>query len=262
MEGGLSVARDPARRALRDAGRGGGLRRDRAPGEPQARLSAPALALRARRRLARHARRRDERAARAALRRVLHRLGREPARGRARHRGDRRQDLAAAPTTCDAAPPGTLATHETTDGDHGRIEVRRSVVSHDVAWIASDRRFPGAWRFPDLALVGMTAGPASPAATTSPPPVSPRPPSPPPSAPTGASRTAAGPANMATIRQGKPQGPPKNPRMGRQLPPRSPHLTTPMIFKQFPCLARVAPRSNQADMHDINFSGDRSVIHA
>ncbi len=57
--------------------------------------------------------------------------------------------------SCDAAPPGTLATHETTDGDHGRIEVRRAVVSHDVAWIASDRRFPGAWRFPDLALVGM-----------------------------------------------------------------------------------------------------------
>ena len=55
---------------------------------------APAPALRARHRLARHVERRDERAARAALRRVLHRLGGEPARG-PRHRGDRRQDLAA-----------------------------------------------------------------------------------------------------------------------------------------------------------------------
>lgn len=55
----------------------------------------------------------------------------------------------------DDAPAGALATHETTDGDHGRIEVRRAFVSHDVAWLASDRRFPGEWRFPDLAMVGM-----------------------------------------------------------------------------------------------------------
>ena len=49
-------------------------------GAAQARVPAPAPALRARHRLARHAQRRDERAARAALRRVLHRLGGEPAR--------------------------------------------------------------------------------------------------------------------------------------------------------------------------------------
>lgn len=55
----------------------------------------------------------------------------------------------------DTAPPGALASHETTDGDHGRIETRRAWVSHDVAWLASDRRFPGAWRFPDLAMIGM-----------------------------------------------------------------------------------------------------------
>ena len=97
VEGGLSAARDPARRALRDAGRGGGLRRGRALGPAQARLSAPAPAVRARHPLARHAQRRDERAAGAPLRRVLHRLGGEPARGGARHRGDRRQDLAAEP---------------------------------------------------------------------------------------------------------------------------------------------------------------------
>ncbi|HEX6753580.1 MAG TPA: ISAs1 family transposase [Solirubrobacterales bacterium] len=55
----------------------------------------------------------------------------------------------------DSAPPGTLASHETTDGDHGRIEVRRALVSYDVGWLASDRRFPGEWRFPDLAMLGM-----------------------------------------------------------------------------------------------------------
>ena len=32
---------------------------------------------------------------------------------------------------------------ETTDGDHGRIEVRRHAVSHDADWLATARRFPG-----------------------------------------------------------------------------------------------------------------------
>ena len=57
----------------------------------------------------------------------------------------------------DTAPPGTLATNETTDGDHGRIEVRRAFVSHDVGWITSDRRFPGEWNFQGLAMLGMIA---------------------------------------------------------------------------------------------------------
>ena len=179
----------------------------------------------------------------AAVRRMLHRLGGEPARSGARHRGHRRQDLAAgtgeaaairlhlvsawasrqrlvlgqeavaeksneiiaiplllerlelagALVTIDAmgcqtddrqrrsaasgadyllalkdnwpalaeevrlffdtVPPGALATHETTEGDHGRIEVRRAFVSHDVAWLASDRRFPDERRFLDLAMM-------------------------------------------------------------------------------------------------------------
>ena len=55
----------------------------------------------------------------------------------------------------DTAPPGTLATHETTDADHGRIEIRRAFVSYDVGWIASDRRFPGEWNFPSLAMLGV-----------------------------------------------------------------------------------------------------------
>jgi predicted transposase YbfD/YdcC len=49
----------------------------------------------------------------------------------------------------------TLDRHNTTDGDHGRIEVRRHAVCHDIAWLTSDRRFPGEWRFDGLAMVAM-----------------------------------------------------------------------------------------------------------
>ena len=45
--------------------------------------------------------------------------------------------------------------HTTTDADHGRIEERRHVVSHDVAWLLSDRRHPGEARLPGLAMIGM-----------------------------------------------------------------------------------------------------------
>ena len=48
-----------------------------------------------------------------------------------------------------------LDTFETTDGDHGRIEVRRHAVCHDVAWLFSDRRYPGEVAFPGLAMIGM-----------------------------------------------------------------------------------------------------------
>jgi len=36
------------------------------------------------------------------------------------------------------------------DKDHGRIETRTYWVSHDVAWMMSDRRYPGEHRFPAL----------------------------------------------------------------------------------------------------------------
>jgi len=39
------------------------------------------------------------------------------------------------------APPDDVAV--TTDGDHGRIEVRRAAVVHDAAWLADSHRFPG-----------------------------------------------------------------------------------------------------------------------
>jgi len=43
----------------------------------------------------------------------------------------------------DDAPADELETFQTTDRDHGRIEVRRHVVSHKVDWLAGDSRFPG-----------------------------------------------------------------------------------------------------------------------
>ena len=55
----------------------------------------------------------------------------------------------------DREPATAFETHTTTDGDHDRIEVRRAFVSHDVGWLASDRRFPGEPRFPGLAMIGM-----------------------------------------------------------------------------------------------------------
>jgi predicted transposase YbfD/YdcC len=52
-------------------------------------------------------------------------------------------------------PPGLLDCHETTDGDHGRIEIRRHRVCHDVAWLFSDRRYPDEPSFPGLAMIAM-----------------------------------------------------------------------------------------------------------
>ncbi len=54
-----------------------------------------------------------------------------------------------------APPPGMLAIHETTDGGHGRIEVRRHAVCHDVGWLFSDRRYPNEVAFPGLAMIAM-----------------------------------------------------------------------------------------------------------
>ena len=55
----------------------------------------------------------------------------------------------------DNPPPGAIATHKTVDADHGRIETRRHAVSRQVDWLATDRRFPGEPRFPDLRAVAM-----------------------------------------------------------------------------------------------------------
>jgi predicted transposase YbfD/YdcC len=56
------------------------------------------------------------------------------------------------------ADPATteLQTLEITDKDHGRIETRRYSVSHDVDWLASDRRYPQEPRFHALKSLVMT----------------------------------------------------------------------------------------------------------
>ena len=54
-----------------------------------------------------------------------------------------------------ADPPAGLACHETTDGEHGRIETRRHWLSGEVAWLFSDRRYCGEPAMPELATIGM-----------------------------------------------------------------------------------------------------------
>jgi predicted transposase YbfD/YdcC len=56
------------------------------------------------------------------------------------------------------ADPATtgLQSLEITDKDHGRIETRRTCVSHDVDWLAGDRRYPDERRFPALKSLVMT----------------------------------------------------------------------------------------------------------
>jgi hypothetical protein len=56
-----------------------------------------------------------------------------------------------------AAPPGGLSIQrsQTVDGEHGRIETRRHAICREVDWLFADRRYPGAFRFPGLAALGM-----------------------------------------------------------------------------------------------------------
>lgn len=55
------------------------------------------------------------------------------------------------------ADPGTegLAWHETTDAGHGRLEVRRHAVSHEIDWLFSSRRYPDEPQMPGLACLAM-----------------------------------------------------------------------------------------------------------
>lgn len=56
-----------------------------------------------------------------------------------------------------AEPPKDMLEpiHQTTDADHGRIEVRRHSVCHQVDWLFSDRRYTDEPHFPQLAMIGM-----------------------------------------------------------------------------------------------------------
>lgn len=49
-------------------------------------------------------------------------------------------------------PPGLAEPYETVDN---RLEIRRHVVSHEVDWLRSDRRYPDEPRFPHLAALAM-----------------------------------------------------------------------------------------------------------
>jgi predicted transposase YbfD/YdcC len=55
----------------------------------------------------------------------------------------------------ETAPAEEVEQVETVGKDHGRIEVRNHTGSHVVDWIASDRSYPGAPRFPKLTTIGM-----------------------------------------------------------------------------------------------------------
>ena len=52
-----------------------------------------------------------------------------------------------------ADPPAPLPVFEATDAGHGRVETRRHRVSHDVAWLFSDRAYPDAPRMPGLRTI-------------------------------------------------------------------------------------------------------------
>jgi predicted transposase YbfD/YdcC len=55
----------------------------------------------------------------------------------------------------DKPPPGMMfETHQTVDGDNGRIATRRHSVCYQVDWMTSGRRYPGEPSFPDLAMIG------------------------------------------------------------------------------------------------------------
>jgi len=52
-------------------------------------------------------------------------------------------------------PANTSDSHRELDKGHGRIEERACRVSRQVEWMSGNRRFPGEYRFPQLAAIGM-----------------------------------------------------------------------------------------------------------
>jgi predicted transposase YbfD/YdcC len=53
------------------------------------------------------------------------------------------------------APARELDTAQTLDKGHGRLEMRTHKVSKTVEWVGSERAYPGARRFPGLALIAI-----------------------------------------------------------------------------------------------------------
>jgi predicted transposase YbfD/YdcC len=58
-------------------------------------------------------------------------------------------------TYFETAPAAELSTHVTLEKNHVRIETRTHTVSHAVGWLATERTYPGAPHFPDLAMAAM-----------------------------------------------------------------------------------------------------------
>lgn len=55
----------------------------------------------------------------------------------------------------DTAPAGEVERCQTVGKEHGRLEIRTHTVSPTVDWIAAQRCYPGAPRFPKLATIAM-----------------------------------------------------------------------------------------------------------
>ncbi len=53
------------------------------------------------------------------------------------------------------APAKEIASAETLDNSHGRLEIRNHKVFRAVDWIGSERAFPGAVRFKHLAAIAV-----------------------------------------------------------------------------------------------------------
>jgi predicted transposase YbfD/YdcC len=66
-----------------------------------------------------------------------------------------RPTMAAEVTEYFADPHAVCETHITADADHGRLETRRHLVSHDVDWLFSHRRYPEEPSLPGLATLAM-----------------------------------------------------------------------------------------------------------
>jgi predicted transposase YbfD/YdcC len=58
-------------------------------------------------------------------------------------------------TFFDTAPADEIDSFIDLDKDHGRIERRCCLVTHNVEWLTSNRRFPGEYRFPKLMAIAM-----------------------------------------------------------------------------------------------------------
>ena len=53
------------------------------------------------------------------------------------------------------APAAEISTHVTLEKSHGRIETRKHTVAHAAGWLGAEHSYPGAPRFPDLAMAAM-----------------------------------------------------------------------------------------------------------